>query len=49
MPKYEVTFRCIVTVDAKNTDKAIELAWLRENLDINGRYKYLNVKKIEVV
>jgi hypothetical protein len=49
MAKYEVYFKCTVMIEAINADEAIKKAWLIESLTDNAIYKYLSVKKIEVV
>ena len=46
MPRYKVTFECVVTIEAKNADEAIRLAWLSENQNYNGVYKLLDWKKV---
>lgn len=46
MSKYEITFKCVVTLEAKNASKAIEKAWLRESLDMKSTYKFLDIKKV---
>jgi len=47
MAKYEITFKCVVTVNAKNASEAIRLSWLSENQNYNGVYKFLDIKKVE--
>ncbi len=47
MKKYEIRFKCTVTLEAKNEEEAIKKAWLRDSLDINGRYKYIGIKEIK--
>ena len=41
---YEITFRCVVTLEARDKEEAVRLAWLRKNLDENGTYKFLSVE-----
>ena len=46
MKKYEITFRCVVTVKAKNSEEAIRLAWLSDNQNYNATYKYQGIKEV---
>jgi hypothetical protein len=42
---YEITFKCVVTLKARDKEEAVRLAWLRKNLDEKGTYQF---KKVEV-
>ena len=42
---YEITFKCVVTLEARDKEEAVRLAWLTENLDEKGTYQF---KKVEV-
>ena len=47
MKKYEISFRCVVTLEAENEAEAIKKSWLKDSLDQQGRYKFLKCKEIK--
>jgi len=41
---YEIIFKCVVTLEARDKEEAVRLAWLRSNLDLKSTYKFLDVQ-----
>ena len=41
---YEIIFKCVVTLEARDKEEAVRLAWIRKNLDLKGTYKFLDVQ-----
>ena len=41
---YEIIFKCVVTLEARDKEEAVRLAWLRDSLDMKSTYKFLDVQ-----
>ena len=44
---YEIVFRCVVTLEARDKEEAVRLAWLIENLDHKSTYEFKSVEKVK--
>ena len=41
---YEIIFKCVITLEARDKEEAVRLAWLRDSLDMKSTYKFLAVQ-----